>query len=118
MTRERYKVATVFVDHYSNLGYTHYQTNMSVEETLKAKNAFERYASSRGVVVKHYHADNGVFAATRWVDDCYTKGQGITFAATNAHHQNGKAEIRIRHLQDMASVKIHRRAFQSLWIEL
>ena len=50
----------------------------------------------------HYHADNGVFAARRWVEDCYKKGQGMTFAATNAHHQNGKAEIRIKHLQDQA----------------
>ena len=80
MTKERYRVATVFVDHYSNLGYTYYQKTSSVEETLKAKEAFERYAASRGVNIRHYHADNGVFAATRWVEDCYRKGQGITLS--------------------------------------
>ena len=34
------------------------------------------------------------------------KGQGFTFASINAHHQNGKAEVRIRHLQDMARTSI------------
>ena len=102
LTRARYAVVTVFVDHFSNLSYVHLQRNTSVEETLKAKEAFERYAAERGVTIRHYHADNGVFAARGWIDACKREGQGMTFAATNAHHQNGKAEVRIKHLQDLA----------------
>ena len=51
---------------------------------------------------RNYHAENGTFAANDWVRDCYTKGQGLTFVSVNARHQNGKAEVRIRHLQEMA----------------
>ena len=30
------------------------------------------------------------------MDDCALKHQGLTFAGVNAHHQNGRAEQRIR----------------------
>ena len=102
LTKDRYTCATVFVDHKSNLSYVHYQRSTSAKHTLEAKEAFERYSKLRGVTVRHYHADNGTFAANDWVRNCYSKGQGLTFASVNAHHQNGKAEVRIRHLQEMA----------------
>jgi hypothetical protein len=108
LTRQRYTCATVFVDHVTNLGYVHLQKSTSVADTLEAKEAFERYATDRGVTIQHYHADNGTFAAHGWVKACHAKQQGLTFAAVGAHHQNGKAEIRIRHLQDMArTMMIH-----------
>jgi hypothetical protein len=47
----------------------------------------------------HYHADNGVFNAYEWKAACNAKGQGLSFAGVNAHHQNGKAERRIGLLQ-------------------
>jgi hypothetical protein len=34
---------------------------MTSEETLKSKLAFEKFAASHGVIIKHYHADNGRF---------------------------------------------------------
>ena len=102
LTKDRYTCATVFVDHHSNLGYVHLQKSTSVEHTLEAKAAFERYADQRSVVIRNYHSDNGTFAARGWMDACRAKGQGLTFAAVNAHHQNGKAENRIKNLQDMA----------------
>ena len=52
--------------------------------------------------IRNYHANNGTFATNDWVRDFYTKGQGLTFVRVNAHHQRGKAEMRIRHLQEMA----------------
>ena len=106
LTKKRYKVCTVFVDHYSNLGFVHMQASTSISETLEAKEAFERFASQNGVEIQHFHADNGTFAANEWVRDCHGKGQGLTFASVNAHHQNGKAEIRIRNLQDQARAMI------------
>ena len=108
LTKDRYTCATVFVDHFSNAGYVHLQRSTAVEHTLEAKRAFEHYARQSGVTIKHYHADNGTFAAKGWVQACADQRQGLSFAATNAHHQNGKAEVRIRHLQEMArSMLLH-----------
>ena len=95
LTKDRYTCATVFVSHNSNLSYVQFQKSTSSKYTLEAKEAFERFSRQRGVWIRNYHADNGTFAANNWVRDCYTKGQGLTFASVNAHHQNGKAEVRI-----------------------
>jgi hypothetical protein len=102
LTTDRYKVVTVFVDHYSGFGYVFLQKSTSAAETLEAKIAFERVCQSSGHKVLHYHADNGIFKANAWVENCRTNGQGLTFAAVDAHHQNGKAEARIRRLQETA----------------
>ena len=102
LTRKRYRYATVFVDQYSGCGYTHMQQTASAEETIRAKRMFEKWAHDRGVEVQHYHADNGVFKAKAWVEECERNQQGLTFAAVGAHHQNGKAERRIRELQETA----------------
>jgi hypothetical protein len=102
ITKERYKYATVYVDQYSGLGFVWLQKSSSAEETLESKRAFEQYALDRGVVIQAYHADNGIFRAEKWVQACSQKQQGLTFAAVGAHHTNGKAERRIRELQEMA----------------
>ena len=101
LTTKRYKYATVFVDHATKLGYTYLQTSADADETIKAKRAFEEYAAQRGVQIRAYHADNGIFRANKWVNDCREHRQGLSFAGVNAHHQNGLAERRIRSLQDM-----------------
>lgn len=106
LTKKRYTVATVYVDQYSNFSYVHYQKSTSVEETVEGKEAFERLAASYGVAVQHYHADNGTFAAKGWIDACHLKKQTISFAGVYAHHQNGKAEVRIKHLQDLARTSL------------
>jgi hypothetical protein len=49
-----------------------------------------------------YPADNGLFRAHKWVEACKNKGQSLTFAGVNAHHQNGMAERRITTLQEHA----------------
>ncbi len=102
LTKKRYKYATVFVDHASGFGYVYIQKTASAEETLEAKAAFEKMAATHGVKIKHYHADNGVFAAKAWRDACAGQGQGLTFAGVNAHFQNARAERRIRELQELA----------------
>ena len=50
LTKERYHFATVFVDHYSSLSFVYLQKTSNMEETLKAKETFERYAAIRGVL--------------------------------------------------------------------
>ena len=101
VTTKRYKYATVYVDQASRLGYVHLQKSASVEETIQGKKTFEKYAQDHGVIVRAYHADNGIFRANKWVTDCRDKGQTLTYAGVNAHHQNGVAERRIRTLQEL-----------------
>jgi len=101
-TTKRYRGATIFVDQYSGLSYVHLQKGLTGDETVLAKEAFERYARSHGVQVTHYHADNGRFADNKWRKACADNGQRLTFCGVNAHFQNGVAERRIRELQDQA----------------
>jgi hypothetical protein len=101
-TKARYKVATVFIDHVSRLSYVHLQKTTSADETVEAKQAFERFASANGVKVLHYHADNGIFADNQFKAHVTSQGQTLTFCGVNAHFQNGLAERRIRELTDHA----------------
>jgi hypothetical protein len=102
LTTKRYRYATVYVDQFSRLGFIYLQKTASAEETVEGKKAFEAYSHRHGVKIENYHADNGIFKAYKWTDACKQDGQGMTFAAVNAHHQNGIAERRIRELQDLA----------------
>ena len=102
LTKKRYKVATIFVDHFSGLSYIHLQKSTNADETLEAKLAFERYASKFKVHVKSYQADNGRFAENKFMAAVKEAGQTITFCGVNAHFQNAVAERRIRTLQDQA----------------
>lgn len=100
LTRMRYKVATVFVDHYSRLSYIHLQRSFSSNETQEAKQAFEAFARRCNVRIEHYHADNGRFADNAFINDVQSKGQTISYCAVNAHFQNGIAEKFIRDISD------------------
>ena len=100
LTKQRFKYATVFVDQESRMGFVYLQETCSAEETIEVKRAFEQYAENRGVRIQAYHADNGIFKAKKWVEECQQRKQDLTFAGVNAHHQNGIAERRIRELQE------------------
>jgi hypothetical protein len=102
LTTAKYRAVTIFVDHYSDLSYVYLQQTTSAKETLEEKNAFELYAKTFGMTITHYHADNGRFAENLWRTDVIKKGQHLTFCGVNAHHQNGRAEKKIRDSQDLA----------------
>lgn len=106
LTKERYFHATVFCDNFSDFTYVHIQKHASAEETLSAKVAFERHCGERGVKVIRYHADNGIFATSLWRQSCESQNQRLSFAAVGGHHQNGKAENRIRQLQDQTRTSL------------
>ena len=89
---KRHRCATVFVNQASRLGCVYFQKTASAEETIKAKHAFERFCEARGIIAKAHHANNVIFKANDWVMECQSKGQPLTFAGVNAHHQNGLAE--------------------------
>jgi hypothetical protein len=101
LTTKRYNYATVYMDQATRMGYVHLQKGATAEETLEGKGAFEAYASSHGVTIKAYHADDGIFRAHKWVDCCRAAKQGLTFAGVNSHHENGTTQIRIKELQDL-----------------
>ena len=102
LTNKRYKCATIYVDHASRFGYVYLQKTATAEETIEGKEAFEAVMRLHNISVKAYHADNGIFKANKWVENCKVNRQRLTFAGVNAHHQNGIAERRIRELQDSA----------------
>jgi hypothetical protein len=53
LTNRRYTCATIFVDHYSRLGYVHMQQQLMSDETVEAKHNFEVFSRSQGVTIKH-----------------------------------------------------------------
>ena len=90
------------MDHYSDLDYVHVQESTSATDTVEAKKRFEQFCNDRGVQVKHYHADNGIFASKGFRDEVQRCGQTLSFCGVGAHHQNGVAERRIQDLADSA----------------
>jgi hypothetical protein len=111
LTRRRYRIATVFVDHYSRLSFIYMTHSDTSAETLEAKHAFERYCGTAKVAVRHYHGDNGRFADNAFKQDCEKQHQALSYCGVNAHFQNGIAEKRIRDLQDNArTMMIHAQA--------
>ena len=92
LTKKRYKYATVYVDQFSNRTFVRLQKTSTASETIEGKKAFEYEARQLGIRIEHYHADNGIFKAKEWVQDCIDNEQGLTFCGVNAHHQNGVAE--------------------------
>jgi hypothetical protein len=106
LTKRRFRVATIFVDHFSSLSFVHFQQSTTGDETLQAKWDFESFAESCCVTIQQYHADNGRFVEAAWKNDVLEQRQGLTFSGVGAHHQNGRAEKRIRDLQDMARTSL------------
>jgi hypothetical protein len=70
---------------------------------ISCKEAFEAYAKSHGVHMKHYHADNGRFKDNAFLERTQKNHQTISFSGVGAHHQNGIAEKRIGDLQKRAT---------------
>lgn len=97
----RYKHALVFVYHASSYSMVYPMKQGSAEEALEAKLSFELHCQQSNINICQYHCDKGVFRANKWINDCRTKGQIITFAGVNAHSMNSVAERRIRLLQEL-----------------
>ena len=100
LTQQQYNYATVFVDQFSRYTFVYLQQQITSEESVKAKHAFESVAEQCGVKVLHYHANNGRFADNAFITDCNAQRQSISYCGVNAHFQNGIAERRIRDLQE------------------
>jgi hypothetical protein len=104
--RKRYKVATIFVDHFSRLSYVYLQESTKGVQTLAAKRSFEAYSASHGVKVQQYHADNGRFAEHLFLNHCEKLGQKVSLCGVSAHFQNGIAERRINDLTERSRASL------------
>ncbi len=92
LTKKWYRCCTIFVDHYSRLGFVHHQVDDSSMETLTAKLAFEKFAAKHGVRISHYHCNNSHFADNAFKESCKNGHQRLTFCRVNAHFHNGIVE--------------------------
>ena len=90
------------MDHATDFTYAHLMRELTLEETLLAKKAFEKLVAQRGKSVKRYHADNGRYADKGFLEDINSKDQTITFCGVGAHHQNGIVERRIRLITEIS----------------
>jgi hypothetical protein len=116
LMRAKYYAATIFVDHYTDYTYVHLMRDTTADATIEAKNSYEHLLQTFGHKVLAYHADNGRFAETEYVQDVKDKAQNITYCGVGSHHQNGIAERRIRSLgEDARTMLAHG---QHLWPEV
>ena len=90
------------MDHASKRVFIEHQVTLKADETLIFKKKLERDAADCWFNIGTYHADNGVFAAKAFVDDCTVKEQKLQYSASNTHHQNGVAERYIGKITRMA----------------
>lgn len=104
----RYTCTTIYVDQATNYTFVYMQKTTSSNKTVNGNEAFERHLNKVGVEVKHYHADNNIFAANEWREYCHHQDQKLTFAEVGAHHTNGVAEAKIKNLQSLGrTMMIH-----------
>jgi len=100
LTHARYQYATVFLDHFSDCPYIVMQKVFTEEETIRAKASYEGHVHMHGVILKHYHTDNGIFAGGAFQEDVRAQRQTISYCGVGGHHQNGHVEKLIRDIQD------------------
>jgi hypothetical protein len=87
-----------FVDHYFDHVYVFLMWDLTLDETILAKHAYEQFLLNLGVTSNAYHADNGHFADEGFCDECTSCHQVITYCGVGGHHQNGIAEQKIKEL--------------------
>ena len=92
LTKKRLWGATKFVDHVSDFVYVHLMRDLSLANTLLAKEAMEKVMAQAGRSVKNYHYNNGRFVDNGFVDAVNIKSQKLTFCDVGAHHQNSIIE--------------------------
>ena len=85
-------VCTTFVDHGSDYVDVHVMRDLSLSETLLAKEALEKIMAQARQTVNHYHADNGRFADNGFIDAINQKYQKMFFCGVGGNHNNGIVE--------------------------
>ena len=73
LTKQRLWGATTFVDHVSDIVYVHLMWDLSLSETLLAKESMEKVMGQAGRPVKHYHTNNGRLSDNGFFDAINSK---------------------------------------------
>ena len=89
-TKHRYRAEKIFLDHYSDLTYVHLQRGLLSDETVQEKKAFEDYTRKYKVKVKQYHAENGRFSYTTFLQAVKQENQMISYCGVNSHLKMAK----------------------------
>ncbi len=89
---KKYRYCSFWIDHFSRFVYVTMHESKKAEELLRSKQEFEAFAAQHGMTISNIRADNGVYTAKLYQDDCAKKQQCLTFCAVGAHWQNGIAE--------------------------
>ena len=96
LTNKRLWGATTFVDHVSDHVYVNLMRDLSLDETILAKEAMEEGMAQAGRYIKYYHADNGRFSDNGFINAIDTKYQKITFCGLGAHHKTALLKTRTK----------------------
>jgi hypothetical protein len=105
-TSDQYVGGCIFVDHASSYVHVEHQLGFSAVETIRAKQAYEKFCLDHGVLIQDYLTDSGAFKANKFVQHIRESHQLLRFCGTNAHHQNGVAERAIQTISNMARAMI------------
>ena len=60
---DKFTGGAVYVDHASGLVFPRMQVALTAGDTLRGKNAFERFSAQMNVKIKTYHGDNNCKAS-------------------------------------------------------
>ena len=96
LSSRKFHYTSFFVDDRSDYTFACDQEFTNAEETITAKLSYESDLRKHGKEVRHYHADNGTYTVARCKEEIENKKQTLTFCGIGSHHQNGKAENRIK----------------------
>ena len=105
-TKYKYCVPTIFIDNCSDPSYLFLQNILNFDEMVQENKSFEAYRKKLVVKIKDSHAKNGEFQDNTLMPETRDKIQTISFYRVNVHFQNGKADKRIRYLQEKTMKKI------------
>ena len=84
------------MDHVSDLTHVALMRDLTLDETMLAKNSFKRLANDGGVTIKSYQVDNGSFTDNGFHSAVKESNQTINFCSVVGHHQNRVVERNIK----------------------
>ena len=102
LTSQSFWGCTPFMYHVSNYFYVHIMRDLSLSETLLAKEALENLMSQAGQTVKHNQCDNGRFSDNGFIDVINQKDQNINICGVGSHQHNGIVKNKIKILTNSA----------------
>ena len=85
---DKYRGGTLFCDGPTSYIHINHQASLRAGDTLYGKHSFKQFASSVGIDIQEYCADNHIFNAKAFLDDCEARNQQIDFCGVGAHFQN------------------------------